>query len=60
MGERPIRPGSAPAPPGLADRPYSGRFNVLVPETLHRRLALEAAEQGISLNRLISDRLARA
>lgn len=46
-----------PAP--LADRHYSGRFNVRVPETLHRRLATEAAEQGISLNRLVSDRLAR-
>jgi predicted HicB family RNase H-like nuclease len=46
-----------PAP--LADRAFSGRFNVRVPETLHRRLATEAAEQGISLNRLVSERLAR-
>lgn len=46
-------------PVPLADRPYSGRFNVRVPETLHRRLATEAAEQGVSLNRLISERLAR-
>jgi hypothetical protein len=37
-------------PEPLADRPYSGRFNVRVPETLHRRLAVEAAEQGISLD----------
>jgi predicted HicB family RNase H-like nuclease len=49
-----------PVPEPLADRPYSGRFNVRVPEILHRRLAVEAAEQGISLNRLVSDRLARA
>lgn len=47
------------APVPLADRPFSGRFNVRVPETLHRRLATEAAEQGISLNRLVSERLAR-
>lgn len=46
-------------PVPLADRPYSGRFNVRVPETLHRRLATEAAEQGVSLNRLVSERLAR-
>ncbi|WP_020502276.1 type II toxin-antitoxin system HicB family antitoxin [Sciscionella marina] len=44
-------------PPPLAERRYSGRFNVRVPESLHRRLAMEAAEQDISLNRLISDRL---
>jgi predicted HicB family RNase H-like nuclease len=49
-----------PVPAPLADRPYSGRFNVRVPENLHRRLAIEAAEQGISLNRLVSERLARA
>jgi predicted HicB family RNase H-like nuclease len=46
-------------PVPLADRPYSGRFNVRVPQTLHRRLAMEAAELGISLNRLVSERLAR-
>lgn len=46
-------------PVPLADRPFSGRFNVRVPEDLHRRLATEAAEQGISLNRLVSERLAR-
>lgn len=46
-------------PVPLAERRFSGRFNVRVPEDLHRRLATEAAEQGISLNRLISERLAR-
>jgi predicted HicB family RNase H-like nuclease len=45
-------------PVPLADRSYSGRFNVRVPATLHRQLVTEAADQGISLNRLISDRLA--
>ena len=47
-------------PEPLADRRYSGRFNVRVPESLHRELAIAAAEQGVSLNRLISDRLAHA
>lgn len=46
-------------PTPLADQHYSGRFNVRIPETLHRRLVTEAAEEGVSLNRLVSDRLAR-
>ena len=49
-----------PVPTPLADQRFSGRFNLRVPETLHRRLATEAAEQGVSLNRLISERLARS
>ena len=47
-------------PEPLAVRKYSGRFMVRVPPELHRRLAIEAAESGVSLNRLASDRLARA
>jgi predicted HicB family RNase H-like nuclease len=47
---------SVPEP--LAERSYSGRFVVRVPSELHRRLASEAAEQGVSLNRLVSQRLA--
>lgn len=47
-----------PIPEPIAERRYSGRFNVRVPESLHRELALAAAEQGVSLNRLVSDRLA--
>jgi predicted RNase H-like HicB family nuclease len=49
-----------PIPQPLSERTYSGRFLVRVPTDLHRRLATEAAEQHISLNRLVSDRLARA
>jgi hypothetical protein len=47
-------------PEPLSERTYSGRFLVRVPTELHRRLAVEAAEQHVSLNRLVSDRLARA
>lgn len=50
---------SEPVPTPLADQHFSGRFNVRIPETLHRKLATEAAEEGVSLNRLVSDRLAR-
>ena len=45
-------------PEPIADRRFSGKFNVRLPESLHRELALAAAEQGVSLNRLVSDRLA--
>ncbi len=47
-------------PEPLAAKKYSGRFMVRVPPELHRRLALEAAESGVSLNRLASDKLSRA
>ena len=46
-----------PIPQPLATKHYSGRFMVRVPPELHRRLALEAAEAGVSLNRLASTRL---
>jgi predicted HicB family RNase H-like nuclease len=49
-----------PIPEPLSERAYSGRFVVRVPSEVHRRLAREAAEQHVSLNRLVSDRLARA
>jgi predicted RNase H-like HicB family nuclease len=49
-----------PIPEPLSERNYSGRFVVRVPAEVHRRLVCEAAEQHVSLNRLVSDRLARA
>ena len=45
----------APAP--FADRSYSGRFVVRVPPEVHRSLAVAAAEEGVSLNRLVNARL---
>jgi predicted HicB family RNase H-like nuclease len=47
-----------PVPQPLADKRYSGEFRVRIPPQLHRALALEAAEQGVSLNRLASAKLA--
>jgi predicted HicB family RNase H-like nuclease len=44
-------------PEPIALRHYSGKFTVRIPPDLHRRLALEAAESGISLNRLASAKL---
>jgi predicted HicB family RNase H-like nuclease len=45
-------------PESFAERAYSGRFVTRVPSDLHRRLVIEAAEEGVSLNRLVSNRLA--
>jgi len=46
-----------PLPEPICSRRYSGKFMVRVPPEVHRRMALEAAEEGISLNRLISTKL---
>lgn len=47
-----------PVPHALAEKQYSGRFMVRVPSLVHRALATEAAEQGVSINRLVSAKLA--
>ena len=47
-----------PVPEPLANKVFSGKFMVRVPSSLHRELAVEAAEAGISLNRLASAKLA--
>ena len=46
-----------PIPAPLASRSFSGKFMVRVPPNVHRELALEAAEAGVSLNRLASAKL---
>jgi len=45
-------------PETLAGRRYSGEFKVRIPPLVHRQLVLTAAEQGVSLNRLASAKLA--
>ncbi|MDD2746397.1 MAG: toxin-antitoxin system HicB family antitoxin [Acidithiobacillus sp.] len=42
----------------LAEKHYSGEFRVRVPPEVHRDLAIQAAEQRVSLNRLVSAKLA--
>ena len=44
-------------PQALAEKKFSGRFIVRVPASVHRALATEAAEQGVSMNRLVSAKL---
>lgn len=46
---------SVPEP--IADRTYSGEFKVRIPPQAHRALVIQAAEQGVSLNRLASAKL---
>jgi len=50
--------GETPPEP-LAAKRFSGKFVVRVPPEVHRRLATEAAEEGVSLNRLASAKLGR-
>lgn len=45
-------------PEAISARKYSGKFMVRVPPEVHRHLAVEAAEAGISLNRVASAKLA--
>jgi predicted HicB family RNase H-like nuclease len=46
---------SVPEP--IACRHYSGKFMVRIPPQVHRKLAIQAAESGVSLNRLASSKL---
>lgn len=47
-----------PIPEPLASRKFSGKFVVRVPPDVHRKLTVEAAEAGVSLNRLATAKLA--
>lgn len=46
-------------PEPLSSRRFSGKFLVRVPPEIHRCLAVEAAEAGVSLNRLASAKLSQ-
>jgi predicted HicB family RNase H-like nuclease len=46
-------------PEPLSNKKYSGKFSVRIPPEVHRDLAIQAAEAGVSLNRLISAKLTR-
>ncbi len=47
-----------PIPSPLSLQNYSGKFVVRVTPQVHRKLSIEAAEAGVSLNRIISQKLA--
>ena len=46
-------------PDPIASKPYSGKFMVRIPPDVHRKLALQAAESGVSLNRIASSKLSQ-
>jgi predicted HicB family RNase H-like nuclease len=48
---------SVPQP--IACKRYSGKFMVRVPPEVHRNLALQASEAGVSLNRIAGAKLSR-
>ncbi len=49
--------GGEKVPVPLALQKYSGKFQVRTTPEMHRRLAMQAAEVGVSLNRFINSRL---
>ncbi|HEX8367409.1 MAG TPA: type II toxin-antitoxin system HicB family antitoxin [Pyrinomonadaceae bacterium] len=46
-----------PIPEPFGKRSFSGKLVLRMPEYMHRRLALEAMQQGISLNQLLNLKL---
>jgi predicted HicB family RNase H-like nuclease len=46
-----------PIPDPIADKNFSGKFQVRIPPQQHRLLAIKAAEAGVSLNRYVSAKL---
>lgn len=46
-----------PVPQPIATQSFSGRLNLRVPPELHRKLAIEAANQGMPLNKYATERL---
>ncbi len=52
-----LKESGEPVPEPLASKKFSGKFMVRVPPDVHRRLVMKAAEDGVSLNRLVSAKL---
>ncbi len=46
-----------PIPEPFGTRSFSGRLVLRMPEYLHRKLALDAMQQGVSLNQLLNLKL---
>ncbi|MDI3195693.1 toxin-antitoxin system HicB family antitoxin [Pseudarthrobacter sp. AL07] len=46
-----------PVPQAIATQTFSGRLNLRVPPELHRKLAIEAANRGVPLNKYATERL---
>jgi antitoxin HicB len=46
--------------PGSAEKQFSGKFNVRIPKSLHRKLDEMAEKEGVSLNHYLVSTLSRA
>ena len=55
-----LRASGEPVPAPFAERQFSGKLNLRMPQALHRSLAQQAAREGVSLNQLILFRLSQA
>ena len=53
-----LKKSGEPIPEPFGVRKFSGKLNLRMPEYLHRKLAIEAVREGISLNQLINLKLA--
>lgn len=47
-------------PVAPSHKEYSGQFNVRIDKRLHRALAIEAAQAGVSLNAIVSQKLTQS
>jgi predicted RNase H-like HicB family nuclease len=52
-----LKEADEPIPEPFGKRSFSGRLVLRMPEYMHRQLALEAMQQGISLNQLLNLKL---
>ena len=52
-----LKESDEPIPEPFGKRSFSGRLVLRMPEYMHRQLALEAMQQGISLNQLLNLKL---
>jgi predicted HicB family RNase H-like nuclease len=51
--------GGEEIPQPISGKRYSGKFMVRVPPEVHRNLAIQASESGVSLNRIVGSKLSR-
>ena len=54
---RDMKTGGEAIPEPISTKHYSGKFMVRVSPHLHRQLAIQAAETGMSLNRFVTSKL---
>ena len=52
-----LREEGKPVPEPISTRRYSGTLTLRIPPDTHRSLAMDAAEAGVSMNRLAAERL---